>query len=110
MSGFRYPCFRTVRTLLTYGADVNAIDAVRYTPLHVFVSNSRICDAGAHLDCVNARKETPVDIASNSNTKQLIRTKMKFSLKCLCSQLIQKNNVPFHGTISTSFVSFVEKH
>jgi ankyrin repeat protein len=119
ISNFRYPSLRTVRTLLKCGADVNVVDAVRNTPLHVFASNSRLCDkailqllcdAGAHLDCVNALRETPMDIASNSNTKQLLNAKMKLSLKCLCARLIQKNNVPFHGMISTSLVNFVEKH
>jgi hypothetical protein len=98
---------------------VNAIDAVRNTPLHVFASNKStcdesiltlLCDAGAHFDYVNVLRETPIDVASNSNIKQLLKSKMKLSLKCLCARLIQKKNVPFQEKIAVSLVNFVEKH
>jgi Fem-1 family protein b len=116
---FRYPCLHSLRILLKCGADVNGLDVVRNTPLHIFVSNSNncdetifqlLCDAGAHLDWINALGETPADIASNANIKQLLNIKMKLSLKCLCARLIQKNDIPFHGMISTSLVTFVERH
>jgi Fem-1 family protein b len=119
MIHFRYPCLQTTHILLQCGADVNAIDAIRNTPLHVFVSNESICDesilkllcdAGAHLDCVNALRETPIDLASNPTTKQLLKSRMQLSLKCLCARLIQKNNVQFYGKISTLLTNFVEKH
>jgi hypothetical protein len=109
----------TARILLRCGAAVNAFDAVRNTPLHVFASNKSacdesilnlLCDADAHLDCVNASGETPVDLAYNLNTKQLFRSRTKLSLKCLCARLIRKNSVPFRQTIVASLVSFVEKH
>ncbi|CAF4870832.1 unnamed protein product [Rotaria sp. Silwood1] len=84
----QYPCLHTARLLVQCGAKVNAMDAVRNTPLHLFVSQSTIvddtiiqylCDAGAHLDCVNALGETPIDIATNSNIRQFLkaRTKLK---------------------------------
>ncbi len=110
---------RTVRTLLQCGADVNAIDTTRNTPLHVLASNSSICDetifqilcnAGAHLDYTNALGETPIDIALNSNTNQLLKTKSKISLKCLCARLIRKNDIPFHEKIATTLINFVERH
>ncbi len=119
MSHLRYPCLHTVRTLLKCGANVNEINVVRDTPLHIFARNQDdcdetilqlLCDAGAHVDCVNALGETPVDIAINLNTKQLVKSKMKLSLKCLCARLIQKNDISFHGIISTSLASFVDRH
>ncbi|CAF4425000.1 unnamed protein product [Rotaria sp. Silwood2] len=78
----KYPCLHTARLILQCGADVNAIDAIRNTPLHIFVSNSTIvddtiiqylCNAGAHLDYVNALGETPIDVAKNSNIKQFLK-------------------------------------
>jgi hypothetical protein len=98
---------------------MNATDAIRNTPMHVFVSNwmtcdetilKFLCDNGAHLDCVNALRETAIDVASNIVTMQLLKSKMKLSLKCLCARLIQTNNVSFHGKISISLVRFVEEH
>ena len=110
---------QTVRILLQCGADVNANDAIRNTPLHVFTSNQStcdesifniLCDAGAHLDCVNALGETPADLALDPIVKQLMKSRMQLSLKCVCARSIQKNNIPFHENISVSLVSFVEKH
>jgi ankyrin repeat protein len=99
---------------------VNAIDAIRNTPLHVFVSNNEsicdesimklLCDAGAHLDYVNSLGETPFDLAIDPIIKQLLTRRMYLSLKCLCARLIQKNNIPIYGKFSTSLVNFVKKH
>jgi len=116
---FRYPCLLTARTLIQCGADVNATDIIRNTPLHVYVSSwiacdetilKILCDNGAHLDCVNTLRETAIDVALNVNTMQLLKSKMKLSLKCLCARLIQNNNVSFHGKIPISLVKFVEEH
>jgi ankyrin repeat protein len=116
---FRYPCLLTAHILVQCGADVNATDAIRNTPLHVLVSSWSICnedilqflcDNGAHLDCVNVLRETAIDAALNVNTMQLLKSKMKLCLKCLCARIIQNNNVPFHGKISISLVKFVEQH
>ena len=109
----------TVRTLLQCGADVNGSDAIGNTPLHIPASNSDICnesmldllcDAGAHLDFTNALGETPVDMALNSGTEQLLKARMKLNLKCICARLIRKNNILFHRRIGTALVNFVEKH
>jgi len=111
---------QTAHILLQCGADVNAIDAIRNTPLHVFASNNEsmcdesilklLCDAGAHLDYVNSLGETAFDLTSNPVIKQLLKSQMYLSLKCLCARLIRKNNLPYHGEFSTSLVNFVEKH
>ncbi|CAF4194233.1 unnamed protein product [Rotaria sp. Silwood2] len=115
----KYPCLHTARILLHCGANMNAIDAARNTSLHIFVSNATIVDdtiiqylydSGAHLDYVNALRETPIDVAKNSNIKQFLKTKTKLSLKCLCARLIRKNTIPFHGKIANSLINFVEKH
>ncbi|CAF0885089.1 unnamed protein product [Rotaria sordida] len=115
----KYPCLITTRILLQCGAAVNAYDTIRNTPLHIIASSKSaynkcvlnlLCDAGAHLDCVNAFGETPIDLATISDIKQLLKSRMKISLKCLCAQLIRKKNVPFHDKIAVSLINFVEKH
>jgi hypothetical protein len=119
MSHLRYPCLQTVRTLLQCGADVNATNTVRDTPLHVFVSNlcgwnetifMLLYNDDPHLDCINTLGKTPMDVASDAYIKQLLRLRMKLSLKCLCARLIRKTNVSFHGKIPNSLVTFVERH
>lgn len=116
---FRYPCILAIRMLIQCGADVNATNFIRNTPLHVFVTNwsscnesviNLLCEHGAHLDSVNLLRETAIDLASPVNAIQLLRSKMQLSLKCLCARLIQTNNVSFHKKLSKSLVQFVEHH
>lgn len=116
---FRYPCLLTARMLVQCGADINATDSIRSTPLHILVSNwitcdeillKFLCDNGAHLDCVNTLRETAMDLISNGNTMQLLKSKMKLSLKCICARLIQNSNVSYHGKIPISLTKFVEEH
>lgn len=116
---FRYPCLLTVRTLLQCGFDLHATDISGNTPLHVFVSSTNTCDetilellceAGAHLDYANILGQTPVDVAFNNHTKQLLKSKMKINLKCLCARLIRKMNLSFREKLSLSLVKFVQIH
>lgn len=72
---FRFPCAETTRLLIQCGADVNAMDSERNTPLHLIVSYQKpisdfmtlhtiimdLTEAGAHMDVVNSRGETPYD-------------------------------------------------
>jgi len=109
----------TARTLIYCGADVNARDAIRNTPLHVLVSNENgydeelvkcLVDNGAHLDCVNALREAPLNLVTNFNIKQWLKSKMTLSLKCLCAQIIQKKNIAFEQKLSKSLRKFIEEH
>lgn len=119
VSLFRYPCQLTVRMLIQSGADVNATNSIRNTPLHILVTDSSSCDEniigllcehGAHLDSVNLLRETAFDLASSIDTIQLLKSKMKLSLKCLCARLIQTSNISFHEKLSKSLVRFIEHH
>ena len=109
----------TAQLLLNCGADIDARDARRNTPLHVLVGNSNepeealvnlLFARGAHLDFVNALSETALDIASSPKIAALIRARMQISLKCLCARLIRKNRVPFEGRLNKPLEKFVELH
>ncbi|UJR14476.1 hypothetical protein I4U23_001473 [Adineta vaga] len=115
----KYPCLYTVRTLLLCGADIDANNTKRNTPLHIFISNSYelnesifqlLCAYDAHLDWVNIFNETPLDLISDSRIKELLKVKTQLKLKCLCARLIQKEQIPFRENIAHSLVTFVERH
>ena len=95
------------------------MNAVRDTPLHTLLAHSNwsdlavvrlLCDTGAHLDCVNALGETPFDMASDPQEKDVLRSYLKPRLKCRCARLIQQYQIPYAGKLSSSLAHFVELH
>lgn len=77
----RFPCAATAKLLIQCGADVNAMDNERNTPLHVIVQYEKpisdfmtlhsiildLVEAGAHMDTVNSQGKTPFDAATTGN-------------------------------------------
>ena len=120
----RYPCHKTINLLLQCGANVDAIDAERNTPLHLIVQRKTdienvlfiinlLLDTGhAHPDCVNDRGQTPLESVSNVHIKEHLRGKLGVGrLKCLCARLIRKQKIVFQtNQFSSSLVNFLEKH
>ncbi len=113
----------TTRLLIDCGADVNAEDIDGNTPLHILVRNTSsstvlkmidlLSDAGAHLDYVNKRRRTPLGSTLPSGSKINDRLKKRMNvmrLKCLCAQIIQKQQVPYENLLTISLVNFVQKH
>ena len=117
---FRYPCLKTARFLLQCAVDVNSINAIKNTPLHIFASNAGVSDYevvldllynhGAHLDQANSQGQTARDVTKNPATIEWFRRRARYSLKCLCARTIQRNHVPFRERITHSLVAFIEKH
>ncbi len=121
---FRYPCHKTIGLLLQCGANVDATDSERDTPLHLIAQRTSdienilfiinlLCDTGgAHLDCVNEQGETPLDLASNIHVKKHLREKIGVGrLKCLCARFIRQGEIPFQNyQLSSSLVNFIEHH
>jgi len=44
-------------------------------------------EAGAHVDAVNEKNQTPLDIAGVSVTATILKINQKISLKCLAAQV-----------------------
>ena len=95
------------------------MNAARDTPLHTLMAYSNrsdnaiihcLCDADAHLDCVNALGKTPADITADKTEKGMLKSHMKPRLKCLCARLIQKCEIPYDNILTSSLVAFVEWH
>jgi Fem-1 family protein b len=120
----RYPCHKTIRLLLLCGANVEAIDSERETPLHLIAQRKSdidnvlfiinlLCDTGeAHRDCVNSRGQTPLESALNVHVKEHLRGKIGVDrLKCLCARLIRRREIAFQNNqFSSLLVNFIEKH
>ena len=74
----KFPCAITTKLLITCGADVNDMDDNRNTPLHLIVPYQKpisdfltlhniimaLIEAGAHMDTVNQKGDTPLESAT----------------------------------------------
>lgn len=88
-----FPCAQTTSLLIQCGADVNAMDNERNTPLHKIVMYHKpisdfttlhsiilsLTEAGAHTDLVNSKGETPLDSAGTG----------EYLLSCFVSKLFE---------------------
>ncbi|XP_026286957.1 protein fem-1 homolog B [Frankliniella occidentalis] len=119
----KFPCAVTAKLLIQTGADVNAMDKNRNTPLHVIVSFQRplrefmtihtiimdLTSAGAHQDICNIKGETPYD-ATTGVAELILRTQAKLSLKCLAAKVVKAHNIPYIGQVPITLESFIELH
>ncbi|XP_023231567.1 protein fem-1 homolog B-like [Centruroides sculpturatus] len=120
----RFPCAATARLLIQCGADVNAIDDKRNTPLHIIVGYQKpisdfltlhsiitaLIEAGAHMDSVNNNGETPFDAATTGVAEIILRTQAKLSLKCIAAKAVKKFNLTYEGHVPETLVGFIEMH
>jgi Fem-1 family protein b len=113
----------TTRLLIDCGADVDALNSNRKTPLHLVVQNRTssnvleivdlLCNAGAHLDYVNKNGQTPLQSLRSYRCDMIEYLKEKMSvirLKCLCARIVRQQQFPIENILCTSLVNFVQKH
>ncbi|VEN59219.1 unnamed protein product [Callosobruchus maculatus] len=121
----KFPCAETTKLLITCGADVNAMDVDRNTPLHMIVNYHKavsdfmtlytiitaLTEGGAHLDCVNGRGETPLDASATGSVAEIIlKTQMKLSLKCLAANAVKRHRLTYRGLVPKALECFIELH
>ncbi|KAL3285690.1 hypothetical protein HHI36_000221 [Cryptolaemus montrouzieri] len=120
----KFPCADTARLLIQCGADVNAMDIERNTPLHVIVNYHKpisdfitlhsivtdLAEAGAHIDCVNKNGETPLESAATGVAEIILKTRMKLSLKCMAANAIKQHKLTYRGQVPKVLESFIELH
>nr|XP_003704502.1 PREDICTED: protein fem-1 homolog B-like isoform X1 [Megachile rotundata] len=120
----KFPCAATAKLLIQCGADVNAMDNERNTPLHIIVSYRKpisnfmtlhsiimeLIEAGAHMDTVNSSGKTPYDAVSKGVVELILRTQTKLSLKCIAAKVIKAYNLSYCGHVPRSLESFIELH
>lgn len=120
----KFPCASTSKLLLQAGADPQATDRAKNTPLHVIVSYKKIVsdfltlhaiimallESGAHIDSVNAAGQTPLSSAATGVAEIILKSQSKMSLKCLAAQSIRKYNLNYIGQVPLSLESFIKIH
>ncbi|KAG5876990.1 hypothetical protein JTB14_008132 [Gonioctena quinquepunctata] len=121
----KFPCAETTSLLIECGANVNAMDEDRNTPLHVIVNYhkavsdfktlyliiSDLTENGAHLDCVNKRGETPLECSATGSVAEIIlKTRMELSLKCIAANAVRQHRLTYQGQVPLALESFIELH
>ncbi|KAF2904721.1 hypothetical protein ILUMI_01458 [Ignelater luminosus] len=120
----KFPCAETAKLLIQCGADVNAMDIERNTPLHVIVHYHKpfsdfatlhsiivdLTEAGAHIDCVNIRGETPLDSSATGVAEIILKTQAKLSLKCIAAKAVKAFNLTYQGHVPHALEAFIELH
>ncbi|CAG0890426.1 unnamed protein product [Darwinula stevensoni] len=120
----RFPCDTTAQLLIECGADVNAMDADRNTPLHLIVGYLNaisdfmtlhniilsLLSAGAHVDVVNVKGKTPFQAASTGVAEIILKTQMQLSLKCLAAKAVNNFHIAYHGTVPVDLEGFIQLH
>ncbi|KAG5876988.1 hypothetical protein JTB14_008132 [Gonioctena quinquepunctata] len=120
----KFPCAETTSLLIECGANVNAMDEDRNTPLHVIVNYhkavsdfktlyliiSDLTENGAHLDCVNKRGETPLECSATGVAEIILKTRMELSLKCIAANAVRQHRLTYQGQVPLALESFIELH
>ena len=119
-----FPNAHLCKILVACGAEVNAKDRRKNTPLHIIVKyanpindfetlhQSMMCliKNNAHLDVCNLDGKTPIDVATTGVAEVIIRTQRKLNLKCLASRAVKRHKIPYKGTLPVFLEDFVELH
>lgn len=124
-----FPNVDLAKLLIKCGADVNAVNQNRNTPLHLIVSFREpaatelqsdfnvlysiielLISSGAHLDPCNNHGETPLQASVTGVAEVIIRTKMQLSLKCLAAKAVKLYNIGYEGSVPKNLESFIEMH
>ena len=117
-----FPNVLICKVFVACGANVNAQDNYRNTPLHIIAKCVDVevdtlqeiikclIDNGVHVDACNIDGKTAADIASTDIAESIIKSHEKLSLKCLSARTVRKHKIEYRGVIPNSLIEFVEFH
>ena len=113
-----------IKLLLKCGADPNAVDDEKNTPLHVIARyNKPISDfltlhnaitlllsTDCHLDRVNIHGETALDTTTTGVAEMIMKAKRKLSLKCIAARVVKEHSIAYAGIVPDTLKEFVDMH
>ena len=116
-----FPNTLICRMLLTCGADVNAQDEAKQTPLHVISKQGNsivhirkiskcLIEHGAHVDACTIYGERAIDVATMDSTVDIIKIHMDLRLDCLAARVVIRHRLKYQNVIPASLMQFVELH
>lgn len=113
-----FPRMNVIHFLLKCGANINARNDSKSTPLHVatvpYNCNNwlvqLLLDNGAHLDQPNASGEMPLHKVNESPFNLDLRILQYVNLKCLCARAVATYKIPYKNQIPKTVEDFVEAH
>ncbi|CAF0969371.1 unnamed protein product [Adineta ricciae] len=123
----KFPSLKTVQLLIASGTqyiDLNAVEKVNgNTALHIVSQSDSdetipiakfLIGAGAHIDCLNKRNETPFDCATTFEMKWFLQSQgVPLRLKCICARHLANNqqlNYLFRWPLRTPLNTFIYLH
>ena len=117
-----FPNLIICKSFVACGANVNALDNNRNTPLYTIAKSVDVeldtlreiiyclIDNGAHVDVCNKDWKTAADVASTDIAESIIKARGKLSLKCLPARTVKKHKLEYQGFIPDSLCEFVKLH
>ncbi|XP_055634048.1 protein fem-1 homolog CG6966-like [Toxorhynchites rutilus septentrionalis] len=112
-----FPNLKVTKLLLKCGANVNALNRRKSTPLHLASLECNqsgeiiqtLVDHGAHIDLPNMDDHRPSKLLA---TNPLISTPLgrHISLRCLSANAIIENNIPYQNQLPPTLERFVRMH
>ncbi|KAK3610172.1 hypothetical protein CHS0354_038811 [Potamilus streckersoni] len=113
-----FPSSSVVELLVEVGANVNAVDVDKNTPLHIAAVN-RPCRAdvihsllknGAHIDAANKDRKTAMQLIRGMSIYDIVSPLDYMSLQCLAAQKIVNCAIPYKGQVPRRLEAFIEMH
>ena len=118
-----FPNTLICKTLLKCGADANAQDENKQTPLHVIAKtgkhasdvlvrkiSERLIQDGAHTDACTKSGASVVDVATCDTATDIVKSHMELRLSCIAAIAVMRHKIPYQGVIPSSLLHFVKLH